>query len=257
MRNENTIRVTNIQRMCFHDGVGIRTTVFLKGCSIHCPWCSNPENIRFDMEQYELQGKTGVYGRDFTADELFEEVCKDRTFWGKDGGVTFSGGEALMQSEALIKLLHMLKADGIHIVVETALFVQRNMLEMVQDDIDGFLVDVKILDNKLCKTVLGGDIDLYKSNVEYLYGKGKIKLFRVPLCHEYTYTEQNKLELIAFLRKYAEVPVQIFAVHGLGVSKYHSLGKTMMKTKKIDIMELDRFCAEMNGKGIMAEVIEI
>ena len=63
--------VTNIQRFSLHDGPGIRTTVFLKGCSLCCPWCSNPENISFEMESYVKNGKTGIYGREYSNDEIF------------------------------------------------------------------------------------------------------------------------------------------------------------------------------------------
>ena len=116
----NQILLTNIQRFSLHDGPGIRTTVFLKGCSLCCPWCSNPENLISTPQPYIKEGLEGTYGKYYTLDELTAECLKDQPFYeGKinnpslwsitdaelieqlPGGVTFSGGEALLQMEAL------------------------------------------------------------------------------------------------------------------------------------------------------------
>ena len=140
--NRRSLVVTNIQRMCFHDGPGIRTTVFTKGCSVHCPWCSNPENISFEPEIYEKDGIQGIYGREYTAAELEYILLKDRDFWGEDGGVTFSGGEALMQAEALADILIRLKELRVHIALETALFVQGENLQRVLPYIDYVIADL-------------------------------------------------------------------------------------------------------------------
>ena len=83
--------ITNIQRFSLHDGPGIRTTVFLKGCSIKCPWCSNPENIKNYPEVYYKDGVKGIYGKEFSLDEIYAEIVKDRVFYEDNGGVTFSG----------------------------------------------------------------------------------------------------------------------------------------------------------------------
>lgn len=126
----DTIMVSNIQRMCFHDGPGIRTTVFLKGCSIHCPWCSNPENISFYKEQYSVNGVCGVYGKEYSGEELISVIKKDEMFFGKDGGVTFSGGEPLMQTEALEGVFAALKKEGINIAVESSMFIPAECLRI-------------------------------------------------------------------------------------------------------------------------------
>ena len=91
-----TVLVTNVQRFSLHDGPGIRTTVFLKGCSLHCPWCSNPENIFPVQEKYRVDGKDGVYGKMWMLSDIYAEILKDRSFYEHEGGVTFSGGEPLL-----------------------------------------------------------------------------------------------------------------------------------------------------------------
>ena len=101
--------ITNIQRFSLHDGPGIRTTVFLKGCSIRCPWCSNPENLNGYPEKYNKNGIEGIYGKEYSCDEVYDEIMKDEVFYEDDGGVTFSGGEALPQTVNLIQLIKRIR----------------------------------------------------------------------------------------------------------------------------------------------------
>ena len=119
------ILITNIQRFSVHDGPGIRTTIFLKGCSIRCPWCSNPENLTPYPQEYSIEGIDGVYGEWYETEKLVMECLKDNVYYeGKynnkrlwnikkhediknlPGGVTFSGGEPLLQMESLVTALN-------------------------------------------------------------------------------------------------------------------------------------------------------
>lgn len=252
-----SVLVTNIQRMCFDDGPGIRTTVFIKGCSIHCPWCSNPENISFHSEPYEKNGVSGIYGREYSSSDLTELLLKDRGFWESDGGVTFSGGEALMQAEGLSDVLAQLKHHNIHIAVETALFVPADKIQLVLPYIDYFIVDIKILEQSACYEVLGGDIELYKDNVKTLYQSGKLKLFRIPCCPEYTFTDTNQILLQEFLKQYPDISVQLFAIHDLGTGKYESLHRSMWKSKGMEEQELEDYCMKLRAEGVSAEIIRI
>lgn len=252
-----SIIVSNIQRMCFHDGPGIRTTVFTKGCSLHCPWCSNPENIEFDLQKYHIGSEEGEYGKIYTKNELLEEILKDECFWGEDGGVTFSGGEALMQADALLPLLEELKKNGVNIAVETALFIPEKYLTEVIPFIDYFIVDVKILDNDMCKNTLGGELKCYQKNVHILNESGKLKLFRLPMCREFTFTEKNRKELKAYLLNYPQVPIEVFSIHELGKKKYQSLGKKMWQGSKVEDTDLEKYCLELKESGLQAKVIRL
>lgn len=243
--------------MCFHDGPGIRTTVFTKGCGLRCPWCSNPENLSFIPEEYEKNGVKGIYGEEYGPDELTEILLKDRDFWGEDGGVTFSGGEALMQAEALEGVLKRLKAISVHIAAETALFVSPGDLQKVLPYIDDVIADIKILDSRICREVLGGELSIYLDNVKTVYESGKLKLFRIPCCEEYTFTEDNRKRISDFLQEYPGIPVQVFAIHSLGEGKYQSLGRAMWKTEKIERQKLEDYCLELEKFGICGEVIQI
>lgn len=160
--------ITNIQRSSLHDGPGIRTTVFLKGCSIRCPWCSNPENINHQIESYVKDGKEGFYGKEYSVDQVLKEVLKDKIFYEDNGGVTFSGGEALLYAKKLLPLMQQIKQNNISIAVESSLFVPSSYLEMVIPYVDNFYVDLKVMDKERCSFLLKGNLDLFKSNLAIL-----------------------------------------------------------------------------------------
>ncbi len=243
--SKNDILITNIQRFSLHDGPGIRTTVFLKGCSLRCPWCSNPENVSPNIQRYKKDGKEGVYGVFYTMDELYDEILKDKLFFKEKsfefgmtlsdqinclpGGVTFSGGECLLQIKQLEELLDRLNMEKIHIAVETSLFVPNSNLHVAIKHIDLFYVDVKILEKERCKKELHGNLDLYLSNMKILFGSGKPVVIRVPVIAGYTDGSENINNIISLIEKYVRdqkvnlLKVEIIKEHCLGISKYQSL----------------------------------
>ena len=210
--------------MCFHDGPGIRTTVFFKGCNLACPWCANPENINFMPQEYELNGSLGTYGTQYGENELLKEIMKDHIFYGKDGGVTFSGGEPLLQLNRIENVLKTLRDRRISVCVETALQVPYKNWEAIADYINIYIIDVKLLAESQCKEILGGDVSCYMKNVEIVHGRNRPITFRIPLNAEYTLNSANMRLIESFLDKYSEVPVEIFKTHSLGSNKYISLG---------------------------------
>ena len=93
-------RIFDIQRYSIHDGPGIRTIVFLKGCFLRCRWCCNPESQAYDIEKVTVDGKPKVYGRDVTVGEVMDTVMKDASYYRRTGGgLTLSGGEMLLQPD--------------------------------------------------------------------------------------------------------------------------------------------------------------
>jgi len=224
---------------------------------LHCPWCSNPENISFEIERYEHDGTENYYGQDYSVEKIYKEIIKDKAFWGSVGGVTFSGGEPLMHMVSILPLLRLLKRENINMAVETSLFAPAGNVISALDLIDYFIVDVKILEPEECAGILGGKLDVYQKNVETVHSRGKLALFRLPLCYEYTFNESTRNILLDFLFHYKDVAVQLFAIHRLGESKYASLGKEGWRGKNVDDKDLNDFCDTLNSKGITAEVITI
>lgn len=256
------IVVTNIQRMCFHDGPGIRSTVFMKGCGIHCPWCANPENISFQIQQYCEKGKNGrerpwQYGKEYEAEELIHILEKDRPFWGEDGGVTFSGGEPLLHVGSLLPVWRRLKEMGIHMAAETSLFVPSADLEAALEFIDFFYVDVKLLDSELCARVLGGDTGQYLKNVDLLAKSGKEFCFRIPCSVEYVLQPRNMEKVYEFLSRYSKVPVEIFAIHNLGESKYRNLQITPENFQVVPEEQLQELKCQIEEIGNTVSIIKI
>lgn len=217
--------ITNIQRLCFHDGPGIRTTVFMKGCTIHCPWCSNPENISYLEEQYENDGIQGIYGKYYDAEELVDELLKDKIYWMKDGGVTFSGGEALSHMAYLENVFKLLKQHDINIAVETSLFVNPICVEKALEYVDYFIIDIKILENDKCKELLGGHVSKYYQNIAMVCNHHRHEniLFRIPSSEMYTLTKTNKQKIIELVDQYKDIPIELYRLHMLGKQKYDSL----------------------------------
>lgn len=166
------IRYTRIQRFCLHDGPGIRTTVFLFGCNLRCPWCCNPENL-------EESAAFPVHEAD--PEELVRELLRDQVYFGDKGGVTFSGGEPLLQAEALVPVMEALRAQGVRIAIETALFVDWESVERVLHFVDDFIVDVKVLDTSACTDIIGGNLDVYLSSLSRLVDCHERVHLRLPL----------------------------------------------------------------------------
>lgn len=252
------VRLTNIQRFCLNDGPGIRTTVFLKGCNLRCPWCANPENMKFDREVYENKSKKGIYGIDMDDADLFNEIIKDKSYFLQSGGgVTFSGGEALLQSKVLLPLLIKLKEEGINVCFETALMVPTELVREIISYVDLFIVDIKILDKDKAREVLKGDIQLYYDNLELLKSMKKDIIFRIPLVKGYTINDGNIEKIIELLSQFVGYKVEIFKIHNLAESKYASLGLEMKKLELVSDNEINKLSKRLSELGINVEIIRI
>jgi pyruvate formate lyase activating enzyme len=231
--------IFDIKRFALHDGPGIRTTVFFKGCPLRCRWCHNPESHNSDPEQYTEQrlvdGKeismTRIYGKKVTHAVLLEEILKDKVFFQESGGgVTFSGGEPLMQSGELIKLLEATGREGVHRAVDTSGYAETEELMNVAEHTDLFLYDLKLMDPLRHKEYTGVDNRLILENADRLLQRGAEVIFRIPVVPGINDTEQ---ELAAFLSFFRQREGQFREVHLL---PYHKTGTH--KYRRLD-MEYD------------------
>nr|WP_300818014.1 radical SAM protein [uncultured Acetatifactor sp.] len=266
--------ITNIQRFSLHDGPGIRTTVFLKGCPLRCPWCSNPENISLSPQRYAKAGEEGIYGKYVSCDEMLAELSKDSMFYGEycmdaapinsveqleklPGGVTFSGGEALLQADRLEPLFKALGESRIHMAIETSLFAPRENLKIALDYVDLFYIDIKLLDESGCKNVLGGSLSLYLHNLECVFRTGVPVVFRIPVIGGYTDTPENRKKVTMLLRQYKPIKAELIKGHNLGASKYISLGLKEPGHKEVPDEFLEIYRSEIEGMGVYAQICRI
>ncbi|MDK2875370.1 MAG: pyruvate formate lyase activating enzyme [Methanothermobacter sp.] len=266
--------ITGIQRFSVHDGPGIRTTVFLKGCTLRCPWCCNPENIRGEPEVYFKEEKCigclecvkrcsfldkprdifrfpehhecagscpsaamGVYGEFTGADDVAEVILRDLDYYSSTGGgVTFSGGEPLLQADGILSVTR--RIGEVPAAVETSLFAPGEAVEKLKGEVDLFLVDVKILDDAGCREVTGGDPEVFRRNFERI-SDGSFTV-RFPAVKPYTFNRENIRALIRFLRENMVDRIEVLGIHRLGLEKYRSLNLQMPDFSAPDDAEIKK-----------------
>ena len=244
--------VTNIQRFSLHDGPGIRTTVFLKGCNLSCPWCSNPENLNFEVELYSNEGTSGTYGYEIELNDLEKEILKDKPFYENGGGVTFSGGEALLQFDKLEPLLQSLKKQNINMCIETALSVPEHLVEIALQYIDEFIVDIKILDEETIDKI-NGNLNFFKTNIKKIFVNKKNVIFRIPLAKDYIVTEKNIHLILEFLSNMKK----LLEIHNLAEKKYKTLHKKMVKLETIKQEKIKEIKNKIEELGIQVEICKL
>ena len=226
--------VADIQRASVHDGPGIRTTVFLKGCPLHCAWCHNPECIEAkpQLMYYPekcigcglckegcFSGARVICGKEMSVEEVLKEVLLDKDYYGEEGGVTFSGGEPLMQREFLSALIDACKEQGIHCAVETSLIY---FDAEIFGKIDLCMADFKIWDNGLHKKYTGVENTRIKEHFQKLKEMRVPVIARTPVIPEIS---QEIEEISTFLRQLDNVrKYELLPYHPLGGAKREALG---------------------------------
>lgn len=220
-----TGRVFEIREFTLHDGPGVRTTVFFKGCPLRCAWCHNPEGQSFEVETMTRRnGEKVVCGRDWTAAELAAELLANADIMVQSGGgVTFSGGEPLAQAPFLAELIPVLKAGGVKLAVETSGHVPREAYISVVSRLDFVYQDVKLLDAESFRRWTGGDLSTVLSNIEWLRESGVGFCFRVPLIPGVNDSPADREAFDAFA---AGAPVEYLPYNAAAGAKYPMLGRT-------------------------------
>lgn len=137
-------RIFDIQRYSIHDGPGVRTIVFLKGCALRCRWCCNPESQSFEAETMTINGKPKVMGKDVTVAEVMKTVERDMPYYLQSGGgITLSGGECTLQPEFSLGLLRAAKDLGISTAIESMAYAKYEVIETLLPYLDTYLMDIK------------------------------------------------------------------------------------------------------------------
>jgi pyruvate formate lyase activating enzyme len=258
--------IFDIQRFSIHDGPGIRTTVFFKGCPLHCKWCSNPESINpkpellFNSELCIGCGKCGevcptgaisttgfdrslctgcgnctktcyaearyIKGAYMTPQEVIDEVLKDASFYARtDGGVTFSGGEPLLQIDFLEEALMICNENQIGTAIETCGYVPWENLKRIVQLVDVFLFDIKSTDCQKHLEYTGVSCERIMENCERLAKIAKHLIIRVPVVPKFNFDLESLTQIVRFAEKIGVGEVDFLPYHGFAANKYSFLGR--------------------------------
>ena len=268
MENKGTI--FNIQKFSIHDGPGIRTTVFFKGCPLRCEWCANPESQEIKKQvlyheddcihcltcvktcprqaithqeghiviDHSLCDQCGecvkacpkhaltMEGEEKTVEEIVDVCMQDIDFYEESGGgVTFSGGEAMMQYNFMMALLKALKEKHVNVAIETTGFIDHERFKKVAPLFDLLLFDVKQADETKHKHGTGVSNAIIKENFRWSMQNGLNVLPRIPVIPHFNDTLEDAKEIADYLVDAHATKVQLLPFHQLGEKKYQLLGR--------------------------------
>ena len=223
-----TGRIFDIQKYSIHDGPGIRSIVFLKGCPLRCKWCCNPESQSREIQIMIQSGKEKVIGRDVTVSEVMEEVKKDMPYYRRSGGgMTLSGGECLMQPEFAGALLRAAKEGGMHTTIESTGFARYEVIEdKILPWLDLYLMDIKHMGSKKHKLFTGQPNEIILENARKITDSGQKLIVRVPVIPTFNDTAEEIFAIAQFARSLKGVDeINLLPYHRLGQDKYAGIGR--------------------------------
>ena len=272
-----TATLFDIERSAFTDGPGIRTTVFFKGCNLRCAWCHNPESQPMHpqmmfyrdqctgcgkcrsicphrLESCDLCGKCTFFcpadarkvcGREYTAEEVLAEIIKDQTYYDRSGGgVTFSGGECLLQADFLAELLPLCRANGIHTAVDTAGHVPWAVFERILPYTDLFLYDIKLMDPERHRQYTGVSNERVLANLAKLFRAGAHIWIRIPVIPGVNDQPEEMKKIRQWLDQNGKPEkVELLPYHAMGENKYRALGQEPQRFQPPEAEKLKRLQA--------------
>lgn len=221
-------RIFDIQRYSVHDGPGIRTIVFLKGCVLRCRWCCNPESQEYRIQTMKVMGEEKVIGRDTTVAEMIAEVEKDRPYYYRSGGgMTLSGGECLCQPEFSRDLLRAAKERGINTAIESMACADFEKIRQLLPYLDLYLMDIKHTNPEKHKEFTGRSNELMMENARRVALSGQTRLIiRVPVIPSFNDTVEEIRGIAEFADTLPGVEeLHLLPYHRLGQDKYEGLGR--------------------------------
>lgn len=300
---EKTGTVFNIQRYSLHDGPGIRSIVFLKGCGLRCRWCSNPEShrgapqvmflasncigcglcervcpagavVREEAKKVRILPEKCTHcgacarvcvaealvlkGKTASVREVFTELEKDGEYYRRSGGgITLSGGEALLQPDFAAELFKAARQAGWSTAVETALFVREEAVRAVMPYTDLFLADFKLFDEADHKKFTGQSNETIKRNIRNICAQGGNVILRVPLIPGVNDSADNLRKTAAFAGELGTVKeIDLLPYHRLGAGKYEQLGRkyTLEELRQPSAQALQAAAALLENCGFRVKI---
>ena len=292
--------IFDIKRYAIHDGPGIRTTVFFKGCHLYCSWCHNPEGQSFDQElmiwpERCVRCETCVsacpnsavsttnssivtdrtkceacavcaencpanareiVGKKLSVDGLMQEVEKDVSFYDESGGgATISGGEPLAQPLFLNAFLGACKKEGIHVALDTNGYAKTEIVMKVSRNVDLFLYDLKVMDDKKHKLHTGVSNKLILKNLKRLDSLGKNIIVRSPLIPGVNSGEENVRSMSDLVSRLKNVEqIDLLPYHRLGIEKAERLGKKAKSFKESSNEIVENVAKELRSFGLKVKI---
>ncbi len=217
-------KIFNIQKFSINDGPGIRTTVFFKGCPLHCQWCSNPESQNRNAAIADAIENELYCGRSCTVSEVMEVVRQDKDFYLESGGgMTLSGGEVLQQEEFAVALIEAAHAEQIHVAVETTGYVAPERFRDFLPHPDLFLFDFKHYDREMHHRYTGVYNDVILENLRSAVNAGKEVIARIPVIPGFNTGILRARGLSRTLKDIGVREVHLLPFHQLGEKKYEEL----------------------------------
>jgi len=206
-------RVFDVQRFSIHDGPGIRTTVFLEGCSLRCGWCQNPEAFRHGAAEAVSPA------------EVIRRVLEDREYYAvSGGGLTLSGGEPLLHLVPVRALLEEARRHDLHTCVQTSGAVSQASFAAVLDLVDLFQFDLKHMDTRRHRSLTGAGTEGIHQNAVFLIEQGAAVQFRMPLVPGINDDDENLDRVARFLQEHGVRDLRLVPYHRLYLEKYAALG---------------------------------
>ena len=211
---EPCAKVHSVESFGTVDGPGIRFVLFLQGCHLRCKYCHNRDSWDINKGEYK------------SLSEIYDKIMRYKEYICPKGGVTVSGGEPLLQYEFLIELFKKLKKENIHTCIDTSGMVTiTDKIKELIDLTDLFLLDIKHINSKKCKELVGFSNEKELTFAKYLSENGKHMWIRQVIVPGYTDDEQDLLELKEFISSLKTVDkVEILPYHNLGKYKWEELG---------------------------------
>jgi pyruvate formate lyase activating enzyme len=275
--------IFNVQRFCTHDGSGIRTVLFFKGCPLHCLWCSNPESqvahpqllvnslqckgcglciATCTFGALELintvvvdsrkcngcgecvdvcpQGVLKISGRYVTPGDVMKDLLFDKDYYEiSGGGITFSGGEPTQYPNFLKSLSTMLKAENIHIAMETCGHCQPSIYKKIIKDIDEVLFDVKLVDSELHRKYTGVDNAQIIENL-VITASERRTIVRIPIISGVNTDEKSLTDISNLLSDLSIIRVELLPYHQFGNHKYAQLGRLAPPFNEMTIEQMQK-----------------
>jgi len=293
------------------DGPGIRSTVFLKGCPLHCPWCHNPETQSPDKEFYYNERQCtkcghctvicpagasrlitdirrgavieidrdlcircmqcvaecpsearSIVGQALTLEEIKRELLSDSIFYrNSGGGVTISGGEPLFYPEFTLALVREIKREGVHVAIETCCFQKWEVVASLIDFVDLFIVDIKTLDAKKHKEVVGGALQPILDNIDGLLASEASVRIHLPLIPGFNDSDQDFAAYLDYIKERVEKleGVDLLPFHSFGEGKYKQLGMVKAEgfegMKDMEVEAVIPFAKEIKKLGVKSVTV--